>query len=210
VTILEDGRRQATENDTEKLLYIGPALGLFVHPTRERCAMLSRRSMILSLLIAAGVGRPAFAQNAGDPVTVQFGSYLAPTATREIPPFMLSHNCYPWTTPAHVDCRILTYVYSADVFAAALAPGESMMIDSFTFFSATNNSASLWPNFYHVFLGATRTGYQYFGALSNGNPVCGISCSRQCSLTRRTRVCLRALALWDRFSTIRLLAISAS
>lgn len=146
--------------------------------------MPSLKAMLLSFSVAAAVvvalPSASVAQNPGDPVTVQAGSYLSPTAVTDSPGFQNSYNCYPWTTPAYQGCDVETRVYSADLFASAVATDQAMEITSFTFFSASAHFANIFPNYYSVFLGTGDGPLTLFGRFQGGNPVCGTQCSLDC------------------------------
>jgi hypothetical protein len=114
---------------------------------------------------------------------VQFGSYLAPTAERRDVPFLLSYNCYSFTTPAYAGCDVQTFEYSAAVFASFLAASQAIQITSFTFFSASASlgHSTILPNLYDVYMGVAGGPLSLFGTFLGGNPVCGTLCSMSCN-----------------------------
>jgi PEP-CTERM motif len=148
--------------------------------------MSSRRAMLFPLLVAVnlivGIRRTSIAQNPGDPVTVQFGSYLSPTAEHGAVPFTLSYNCYSFTTPPYQGCDVETREYSAAVFASFLG-GQAIQINSYAFFSASASlgHASIIPNIYDVYMGVAGGPLSFFGTFGGGNPVCGTQCSMTCN-----------------------------
>jgi hypothetical protein len=154
--------------------------------------MSSRKAILLSLIVAVtlvvGIRRPAIAQNPGDPVTVQFGSYLSPTAKGDYVGFNNSYACYPLLTPPLLQgCDVETREYSAGLFASFLTAGQAIQITSFTFFSASiamsanGGFAAIITNFYDVYMGVAGGPLSFFGTFGMGNPVCGTLCAMSCN-----------------------------
>lgn len=144
--------------------------------------MASRRAMLLPLLAAfslLGLPRTSIAQNPGDPVTVQFGSYFSPTASSAGAPFTTNRPCVPGGIQ---DCDVETFVYSADLFASALGANQAIQINSFTFFTAVLSSepVSYAPNYYNVYMGVSGGPLSVFGTFGFGNAICGTLCSYTC------------------------------
>jgi hypothetical protein len=139
--------------------------------------------MLLPLLVAVslvvGLSRTSIAQNPGDPVTVQFGSYFSPTANAAGAPFTTNRVCEPGQTQ---DCDVETYVYSADLFASALGANQAIQINSFTFFTAVLSAepVAYFPNYYNVYMGVAGGPLSFFGIFPNGNAICGTLCSYTC------------------------------
>jgi hypothetical protein len=131
-----------------------------------------------------GIGGTAIAQNAGDPVTVQSGSYLSPTAEGGGVPFLLSYNCYSFTIPPFQGCDVESREYSAALFGSSVAAGQAIQINSFTFFSNSTSlgHASIIPNLYDVYMGIAGGPLSFFGTFGGGNPVCGELCSMTCNI----------------------------
>jgi len=152
------------------------------------CRISSSRAMVFPLLVTStlvlGIQRTAIAQNPGDPVTVQFGNYLSPTAQPQAAPFLLSYACFPAVPHNSPGCDVENYVYSAAVFASFLAVNQTMQINSFTFFSASSalGAASTIPNIYDVYMGIAGGPLSLFGRFAGGNPICGTLCSIACDV----------------------------
>ena len=149
--------------------------------------MSSRRAMLFPLLVAVtlvgGISRTSIAQNPGDPVTVQFGNYLSPTAQSGLAPFLFSYACNPFLTPPLIaGCDVETRLYSAALFASFIAANQAIQLSSFTFFSSTSalGAGSTFPNFYDVYMGTGSGPLSFFGRFLGGNPICGTLCSIRC------------------------------
>ncbi len=113
------------------------------------------------LFVASAARADSFASlNAGDPVSVQFGSYLAADARYSVSPFGLSVN---WPTGA----QHFTWTYSAAVFQAAF--GGKLEIQSLSFFAAPICCSS---NQYSLFLSTIGQNPQPFGVFIGGNHQC--------------------------------------
>ena len=138
--------------------------------------MSSRRAMLLPLLVAttlvAGIPRTSVAQNPGDPVTAQLGSYFSPTAYSAGAPFMTSGPC---VAGGIQDCDVETYVYSADLFASVLGANQAIQINSFTFFTAvlSPQRVTYSPNYFKVYMGVAGGSLSFFGSFGQGNAICG-------------------------------------
>jgi len=148
--------------------------------------MSSRRAIPLSLLLAVtlvgGIRGTAIAQNPGDPVTVNFGSYLSPTATPNgSAPFYLSNVCEPFGGPTF-GCITLDFTYAASAFMTVLQ-GSQMRITSFSFFSSFTGAFGIVPDPFTVSLGTGAGPLSFFGGFSTGclfaTPP-GAQCGRQC------------------------------
>lgn len=144
--------------------------------------MLTRRPALLPLFVAitfVGFSRTVSAQNPGDPVTVQRGSYFSPTAYSAGAPFTTNRACVPGGIQ---DCDVETYVYSADLFASALGANQAIQINSFSFFTAVLSSepVSYAPNYYNVYMGVAGGPLSLFGTFGFGNAICGTLCSYTC------------------------------
>lgn len=147
--------------------------------------MSNRRAMLFPLVVAVtlvvGIGRTAAAQNPGDPVAVQFGSYLSPTATPTgSAPFYLSNAC---EHSGDVDCITFDLTYAASAFTSVLQ-GSEMQITSFSFFSAATNHGA-GADFFRVYLGTGAGPLSFFGGFASLGqcPVDippGAQCGMQC------------------------------
>jgi hypothetical protein len=138
--------------------------------------------LLVAVNLVIGIPRHSLAQNPGDSITVQRGSYLSPTAEVGGVPFLLSYNCYAFTTPPYQNCDVENRVYPAALFASFLSAGQAMQISSFTFFSASSSlgHASIIPNIYDVYMGVSGGPLSLFGTFVGGNPICGTLCSLSC------------------------------
>jgi hypothetical protein len=142
--------------------------------------------LLVAITLVAGIGRTSIAQNPGDPVAVQFGSYLSPTAYRGNAPYLNSYNCYSWTSPPYQACHIDSREYSSALFAAVLSEGQAIQITSFNFFLAVGTlSGSLKiPNIYDVYMGVAGGSLSLFGTFGGGLATCGPMCvPSTCSYT---------------------------
>jgi hypothetical protein len=130
--------------------------------------MSCRRTTLLRLLMAAhlvvGIRQTTRAQTAGDPVTVQFGNYLSPTAFGVFEAFSISAN-FP-LFPQH-----FSFDYAASPFDAAT--DGTIEIKSFTFFNNQQSSRVQSTNVFDVFMSAGSGPLSFFGQFLGVSPLCG-------------------------------------
>ena len=144
-------------------------------------------ALVALTLAAAPVARAdSFASlQVGDPVWVQFGSYLSSTATLHWEEFEVS-NGFGWPFGPAIPPQHFSYDYAAAPFDAAT--DEKIEIKSFAFFSNQQHSSIFTTNVFNVFMRAGSGPLSFFGQFYGVSPLCGFApaCVPNCGLASLT------------------------
>ena len=139
----------------------------------------------LTLAVAPAARADSFTSltpKVGDPIAVQFGSYLSPTATLHWEQFEVSNGFgSPGVPPQH-----FSFDYAAAPFDAAT--DEKMEIKSFTFFNNQQYSRFLSTNVFNVFMRAGNGPLSFFGHFYGVSPLCSFApaCVPNCGVASMT------------------------
>jgi MYXO-CTERM domain-containing protein len=127
------------------------------------------------LLAVTSAARADSILSIGSPLTVQFGSYLSPTAFGAFEEFEFS-NGFDWPLGPPVAPQHFIYNYAAAAFAGV------MEIKTFTFFNNQTQARSLSTNVFNIYMSAGDGPLTFFGQFAGVSPLCGLfgACVPQC------------------------------